>query len=54
MDIVYDQDTWTIHVVFKKAGNTKFILESPDGKKRTFKIKIERDYYDFKEIKNKD
>ena len=42
---------YMVHAKFKKEGNTKFVLESPDGKKRTFKVKIKRDTYDYKEVK---
>ena len=44
-------DTWIVHAEFKKAGNTKVILESPDGKKTRFNISIKRNTYDIKEIK---
>ena len=44
-------ETWMVHADFKKAGKTKFILESPNGEKKTFNIKIRRDTYDVSEEK---
>lgn len=46
-------ETWMVHADFKKAGKTKFILESPNGEKKTFNIKIRRDTYDVSEEKIK-
>lgn len=45
-------EEWMVHADFKKAGKTKFILESPEGKKRTFDITIKRTTYKIKEINN--
>ena len=42
-------EDYMVHAEFKKAGKTEFILESQDGKKRTFDIDIKRDKYTFKE-----
>lgn len=39
-------ETWMVHAEFRKAGKTKFILESPDGKKNNFNITIARDSYE--------
>ena len=45
-------DDWTVHAEFKRAGKTKVILESPDGKKKKFNINIGRTTFEIKEIKN--
>jgi hypothetical protein len=42
-------EAWMIHADFKKAGKTKFILESPDGFKKEFDLTIKRDTYTVKE-----
>jgi len=42
-------DDYMVHAEFKKAGKTEFILESPDNKKITFDIDIQRDTFTFKE-----
>ena len=44
-------EDWMVHADFKKAGTTKFILESPNGEKKIFNIKIKRDTYDVSEEK---
>lgn len=44
-------EDWMVHADFKKAGKTKFILESPNGEKKIFNIKIKRDTYDVSEEK---
>ena len=44
-------EDWMVHAEIKKAGKTKFILESPNGEKKTFNIKIRRDTYDVSEEK---
>ena len=36
---------WVVHAVFNKAGNTEVILESPNGEKTIFDIKIDRSTY---------
>ena len=41
-----------IYAEFKKAGKTKFILESPEGEKTTFNISIERSTYTISEAIN--
>ena len=35
-------ESWMVHAEFKKAGETEFILESPDGEKTTFNLRINR------------
>ncbi len=49
LNIVCDEECCMIHAKFKKAGKTEFILESPDGKKITFDISIEKNSYTLKE-----
>lgn len=41
-----------VHAKFKRAGKTKLILESPDGRKNVFDISIRRDTYTIKEKNN--
>ena len=41
-----------IHAKFKRAGKTKLVLESPDGRKNIFDISIRRDTYTIKEKNN--
>ncbi|MEE3343790.1 MAG: hypothetical protein VZS44_06850 [Bacilli bacterium] len=55
LNIKYENaiDAWMVHAEFKRAGKTKFILESKDGEKKTFDITIRRDTYKIKEIKSK-
>ncbi len=36
---------WVVHAIFKKAGNTEVILESPSGEKTVFDIKVDRNTY---------
>ncbi|MBQ9298350.1 MAG: hypothetical protein IJ223_04915 [Clostridia bacterium] len=38
-------EDWLVHAEFKKAGITKFVLESPDGEKTIFDINIKRNTY---------
>ena len=45
-------EDWVIHADFKKAGKTKVVIESPDGKKTIFDISIRRDTYSIKEKSN--
>ena len=45
-------EDWMVHADFKKAGKTKFVLESPNGEKRSFDITIQRNAYYFEEIDN--
>ena len=54
LSIKYEQgiEDWMVHAEFKKAGKTQFVLESPDGEKRTFDSTIKRDTYSFDEIKD--
>ena len=35
-------ESWMVHADFKKAGETEFVLESPDGEKTTFNLRINR------------
>ncbi len=51
LSIEYDVgiEDWALHADFKKAGKTEFVIESPDGKKITFDISIERSTYTIKE-----
>ena len=44
-------EDYLVHAEFKKAGNTEFTLESPDGKKRTFNLVIKSDTYSVDEKK---
>ena len=37
-----------VNAKFSKTGNTKLILESPDGEKTTFDLKVERSSYDIR------
>ena len=54
LSIEYDErfEDWALHADFKKAGKTEFVIESPDGKKTTFDISIERSTYTIKEKNN--
>jgi hypothetical protein len=54
LSIEYDErfEDWALHADFKKAGKTEFVIESPDGKKITFDISIERSTYTIKEKNN--
>ena len=51
LNIVYvdNIESFMVHAEFKKAGKTKFVLESPLGKKTTFDINIKSDSYDVEE-----
>ncbi len=51
--IRYDEglEDYLVHVDFKKAGKTQFILESPDGKKKVYDLNIKRDTYTISEVK---
>ena len=42
-------ENWIIHAEFKKAGKTELILESPEGKKQKFEIRIKNDTFNYKE-----
>ena len=44
-------EAWMIHAEFKHAGTTKFVLEAPNGDKKTFDLTIKRDTYDVEERK---
>jgi len=54
LSIEYDErfEDWALHADFKKAGKTEFVIKSPDGKKTTFDISIERSTYTIKEKNN--
>ena len=54
LSVEYDArfEDWALHADFKKAGKTEFVIESPDGKKTTFDISIERSTYTIKEKNN--
>ena len=45
--ITYDNslEDYMVNAEFKKAGQTEFIVESPNGEKTVFKIKIEKNTY---------
>jgi len=51
--IEYDQglEAYFINVTFKHGGKTKFILEDPEGNKRTFDLDIRFTAFDIEEIK---
>ena len=51
--IEYDEglETYLINVTFKHGGKTKFILEDPEGNKRTFDLDIRYTNFDIEEIK---
>lgn len=53
LSIKYEEgiEAYFVHAEFKKAGKTKFTLESPTGEKIVFKITNKRTTYDVKEIK---
>ena len=53
LSIVYDEniEDWLLQAKFKRAGKTKFVLESPNGKKQTYELKIWRTKTDYKKIK---
>lgn len=46
--IVYFEDIedYTVHADFKKGGETVLTLEAPDGEKKEYNLKIEKDTYD--------
>lgn len=48
--IVYEKniDDYMVNAKFAKTGNTELILESPEGEKTTYTLKIERSSYDIK------
>ena len=52
LSIEYEKniEDWMIHADFKKAGQTEFILETPNGDKKRYSITIKRDTYKIKEI----
>ena len=52
--IVYEEniESYMVNAKFKKTGDTKLILESPEGEKRTFSLTIRRNSYDIDEIKD--
>ena len=43
---------YMIHADFKKEGNTKMILETPNGEKIEYNLTIKRDTYNIKKITN--
>ena len=49
LTIEFDEsvDDYVINVDFRKTGTTEFTIESPKGVKKTFKIKVGTDTYDF-------
>ena len=51
--IVYEEkiESYIINASFVKTGQTKLILISPDGEKRTFDLVINRDSYEVEESK---
>lgn len=51
LSIKYEKgiEDYIVHAEFKRSGKTKFVLESPDGIKKTFDITIKKDTYDIKE-----
>ena len=51
--IVYEKniESYMVNAEFKKTGTTEFTLISPEGKKYTYEIKIERSSYEKKRIK---
>ncbi|MCR4615470.1 MAG: hypothetical protein K5756_04905 [Clostridiales bacterium] len=53
VSIVYEKniDTYMVNADFVKTGETKFILEAPDGEKRIFSLVVNRNSYDIEEIK---
>lgn len=53
LSIRYEEaiEAYMIHAEFKKAGKTKFVLESPSGEKKEYGISIRRDKYTVKKIK---
>ena len=53
LNIKYEDaiESWMVHADFKKAGKTKFVLESPNGDKKTFDITISIDSYSVDEVK---
>lgn len=50
--IVYEDniESYMVNADFAKTGETKLILESPEGEKRVFALNIGRDTYDISEI----
>lgn len=48
--IVYEKniEDYLVNAEFSKTGNTELILESPDGTKEVFELRIERSTYDIK------
>ena len=53
LSIIYESnaETWFVHAEIKKARKTKFVLETPNGENKTFKIDIRRDTYNITEKK---
>ena len=53
LNIKYEDaiESWMVHADFKKAGKTKFVLESPNGDKKTFDVTISIDSYSVDEVK---
>lgn len=49
VDITYldSIEDYCVHANFKKAGDTKLVIESPDGEKKVFKISVGKNTYDF-------
>ena len=54
LSIMYESglEDWVVHADLKKAGETVFVLESPNGEKKLFDISIRRDKYTLKEKSN--
>ncbi len=50
IDINENLQDYVINAQFIKTGETKLILEAPDGEKRVFSLVIERSSYDLEEI----
>ncbi len=53
IEYVDSVEDWMIHAIFKKAGQTELVLESPTGEKKVYSITIKRDTYKI-EAKNND
>ncbi len=53
LDIKYEQaiECWAVHAEIKHGGKTEFVLESPEGDKKTYTITIKSNTYDIEEEK---
>ncbi len=51
LNIVYEENikSYMVNAELTKAGETKLILESPDGKRQTFNLDIDRNSFEIKE-----